>query len=62
VDAVENLRVALNVGLCFVDLFLESNSLLAVSIFLRLKENTANLKISKMWMRQKIYRLAIYGE
>jgi hypothetical protein len=61
VDALENLRVALNVGLCFVDLFLESNSL-AVSIFLRLKENTANLKISKMWMRQKIYRLAIYGE
>jgi hypothetical protein len=59
VDALENLRVALNVGLCFVDLFLESNSLLAVSIFLR---DTANLKISKMWMRQKIYRLAIYGE
>jgi hypothetical protein len=53
VDALENLRVALNMGLCFVDLFLESNSL-AVSIFLRLKENTANLKISKMWMRQAI--------
>jgi hypothetical protein len=61
VDALENLHVALNMGLCFVDLFLESNSL-AVSIFLRLKENTANLKISKMWMRQAIYRLAIYGE
>jgi hypothetical protein len=54
VDALEDLCVALNVDLCCVDL-LESNSL-AVS-----QENTANLKISKMWMRQKIY-LARHGE
>jgi hypothetical protein len=56
VDALEDLCVALNVGLCFVDLFLKAIAWLSA------QENTANLKISKMWMRQKIYCLAIYGE